>query len=99
MYCESMISVGKANNGFIVECRVPFKRDMKPSSKTESCCCMPCGPSGTDKQYIAKDAQEVGDLIEDLMPLLDGDYKNENDFDKAFEAATSAMNAEEKGEK
>jgi len=91
MYFESMLTVGKATNGFIVECRVPFKKDVKPSTKTESCCCSPCGPSGADKQYIAKDAKEVGELIADLMPLLDGEYKNESEFDKAFAAAAKGL--------
>lgn len=93
-----MISVGKATNGFIVECRVRFKKDAKKTDKMASCCCSPVGEynGSCEKQYIAKDAKEVGALIADIMPLLDGDYKQESEFDAAFDEATSDMK-EKKG--
>lgn len=97
MYCDEMISVGKATNGFIVSCRVRFKKDAKETEKMKGCCCV--GPSdyagSCEKQYIAKDAKEVGELIAEIMPLLDGDYTKESDFDKAFEEATKDMEGED----
>ena len=48
-------------------------------------------------QGHAKDAKEVGELIADIMPLLDQDFSKESEFDKAFEEATSEIS--EKGEK
>jgi len=93
MYMSRMLEVGKAANGFVVECRVPLKAEAKSTSKMDIC----CSPSNScEKQYIAKNAKEVGDLIADLMPLLDGDYKTEGEFDKAF---MSACGDAEKGEK
>lgn len=91
MYMEQMISVGKATNGFIVECRIRFKKDAKETDKMKSCCCISDYAGSCEKQYIAKDAKEVADLISDIMPLLDGDYKSEKEFDKAFEDATKDM--------
>lgn len=92
MYMDQMISVGKATNGFIVECRVRFKKEAKETKKMSACCCGPSDYNGScEKQYIAKDAKEVGELIADIMPLLDGDYAKESDFDKAFEEATKEM--------
>lgn len=100
MYMDQMISVGKATNGFIVECRVRFKKDAKKTEKMTTCCCVPSSDyaGSCEKQYIAKDAKEVGDLISDIMPLLDGDYTKESEFDKAFEEATKDMETDEKGE-
>ena len=37
MYMDKMISVGKAANGFVVECYVRFKKDAKASAKTNTC--------------------------------------------------------------
>lgn len=95
MYCDNMISVGRVANGFLVECRVRFKKDAKKTEKMTACCCGPSEYGGScEKQYIAKDAKEVGELIEDLMPLLDGDYTKESEFDTAFEEATKEMTDE-----
>lgn len=95
MYMEQMISVGKASNGFIVECRVRFKKDAKATSKMKDCCCVPSEYAGScEKQYIAKDAKEVADLISDIMPLLSQDFTKESEFDKAFEEATADMESE-----
>jgi hypothetical protein len=92
MYMDQMISVGKATNGFIVECRVKFKKDAKKTDKMTSCCCGPSDYAGScEKQYIAKDAKEVGELIADIMPLLEQDFSKEAEFDKAFEEATKDM--------
>jgi hypothetical protein len=98
MYMEQMISVGKATTGFIVECRVRFKKDAKESKKMTDCCCSPSSTyaGSCEKQYIAKDAKEVGDLIAEIMPLLDGDYTKESEFDMAFEKATKEMDHGEK---
>lgn len=87
MYMDQMISVGKATNGFVIECRVRFKKDAKKTEKM-SCCCVSSDYGGScEKQYIAKDEKEVAALIADIMPLLDGDYKSESEYDAAFEAA------------
>lgn len=100
MYCDNMISVGKAANGFIVECRVRFKKDAKATKKMSDCCCI--GPSdyagSCEKQYIAKDVAGVSELIADIMPLLSQDFTKESEFDDAFEEATKEMKSMEKKE-
>jgi len=99
MYFDTMLSVGKAANGFVVECRVRFKKAAKTTEKMDKCCCAPSPEyaGSCEKRYIAKDAKEVGELIADIMPLLDQDFSKESEFDKAFEEATSEIS--EKGEK
>lgn len=97
MYMDEMVSVGRAANGYIVECRVKFKKEAKKTEKMTSCCCGPSEYAGScEKQYLAKTPKEVSELIEDIMPLLSQDFKDESEFDKAFAEATKDM---EKGEK
>jgi len=84
MYMDQMITIGKATNGFVVSCNVPLKPDAKKSDKMTM-----CGSPSRDKTYIAKDAKEVADLVNDIMPLLDQDFKTEDEFDKAFDAASN----------
>lgn len=99
MYMDRVLEISKASNGFVVSCSVPLKPEAKSTGKMNSCCCSPS--SSCNKQYIAKDGKEVGDIISDLMPLLDSEYKTESEFDKAFEEATSDMEdaKDMKGEK
>jgi hypothetical protein len=87
MYIERIIEVGKASNGLIISCNVPLKKDAKATSKMESCGC----GDNCQRQYIAKDAKEAGDIIADLMPLLDQDFTTEDAFDKAFDSAVNDM--------
>lgn len=83
MYMNKMISVGKAANGYVVECCVPIK----PKKKKEASEMIDCYPGSREKQYIAKDAAEVAALIAKLMPMLDEEYTTEDDFDTAFDKA------------
>ena len=99
MYMDKMISVGKAANGFVVECYVRFKKDAKASAKTNTCCCGPSDYAGScEKKYIAKNSKEVAELIEDIMPLLDMEFTKESEFDKAFDEATADMKGDEDGD-
>ena len=84
MYFSSMLSVGKADNGFVIEACVPLKKEKREGKENS----IACGPSSAEKRYIAKDAAEAGAYITKLLPLLDGDYKTEDDFADAFESAT-----------
>jgi hypothetical protein len=80
---NKMISVGKAANGYVVECSVPIKPGKEKEAED-----MPVAyPGSREKQYIAKDAKAVADLIAKLMPRLDEDYTTEDDFDTAFDKA------------
>ena len=78
-----MIEIDKAENGYVIEVTVPLKDGAKSSDKMV-CCCQ------EDKKYIAKDAAELLDLMEDLLPLLDEDYTDESEFDKAYENAVGS---------
>ena len=82
MWMERMIGISKAENGFVVEVHVPLK--MKGSSDKN----MPeTYHSGSEKQFIAKDASEVGSLVDKLIGMLDMEFKSEDDFTKAFKQA------------
>lgn len=83
MYMSRMLEVGKCENGYVVSCSVPIKKDSKKSAKMMDC----CTSSSCDKEYIAKDEKEVAALIQDLMPLLDADYASEDEFDAAYDKA------------
>lgn len=93
MYMSNMLSVGRCENGFTIECRCKIKPEKKQANK-DLCCGY---PGSSEKQYIAKDAAEVGALIAKLMPMLEEEYDNEKDFDKAFDAATADMKGSEHG--
>ena len=83
MWMERMIGISKAENGFVLEVHVPFKPE-KSTKKND----MPEEyPSGCEKQYLAKDASEVGSLVDKLMGMLDMEFKSEDDFTKAFKQA------------
>lgn len=91
MYIDRVLEVGKAANGFIISCIVPLKPDAKKTDKM-----MSCGVPCVDRQYICKDAKEVADIVEDLMPLLDTKFTSEDAFDQAFKEATSTAEDETK---
>ena len=82
MWMEKMIGISKAENGFVVEVHVPLK--MKESSDKD----IPTSyHSSSEKQFVAKDASEVGSLVDKLMGMLDMEFKSEDDFTKAFKQA------------
>lgn len=83
MYLSKMISVGKAANGYVVECCVPLKPG---KGKEDDDMPTECYRS-SEKQYIAKDEKAVAALIAKLMPMLDEEYTTEDDFDNAFDKA------------
>lgn len=84
MWMERMIGVSKAENGFVIEVHIPFKKDKEMDSKKD----MPEPyPGGCEKQFIARDASEVGTMVDKLMGMLDMEFKSEDDFDSAFKEA------------
>lgn len=90
MYFSSMLTVGKADNGFVIECCVPIKRKESKNSKGDICC-----PSmNEEKRFIAKTAKEAGEYITSMLPLLDTEY----DSTKAFDAAFSECMGDEDGD-
>ena len=83
MYMDRMLEVGKVDNGYVVEVRVPYKKDKKKESKD-----MMVGyPGSGEKKYVAKSSKAVGELIEKLLPMLEEEFSSEDEFDKAFEDA------------
>lgn len=83
MYMKRMLEIGQATNGFVVECRVPIKKSEKKKSN-EVCSEY---PGSSEKQFVAKDAEEVVALITKLMPLLDDTFTSEDEFNAAFDKA------------
>lgn len=81
MYMDRVLEVSKATNGFVVSCYAPIKPDKNNKD------CIDCN---RNKQYLAKDIEEVKATIEKLLPMMDMEFKSESEFDKAFESAASA---------
>ena len=83
MYMDRMLGISKAANGYVVECHVPIK----PEKKKESKDMIDSYPGSCEKQYIAKDMDDVFAIVKKVMPMLDMDYKSEDEFDAAFDKA------------
>lgn len=83
MYMNRMLEIGKLENGYVVEARVPFKK--KEKEKGDKICHE--YPGSAEKKYIAASIKEVNVLIAKLMPMLDEEFTSESEFDKAFEKA------------
>jgi hypothetical protein len=83
MYMDKVLEVGKAENGFVVSCTVPIKKEKQKEGKNM----IDSYPGSCDKMYLAKDGSEVGDIVQKLIPLLDMDFKSEEEFEKAFDEA------------
>lgn len=83
MYMNKMITVGRAENGFVIECQVPVKKD-KRDEVGET---MAAYSMDNEKQYVAKDADEATTLVEKLLPLLDDTFTSEDEFNAAFDKA------------
>ena len=84
MYMERMLGISKAENGYVVECHVP----MKPEKQKEGKDMVSMYPGSCEKQYIAKDMDDVFAIVKRVMPMLDTEYKSEDEFDEAFNKAS-----------
>ena len=84
MFIERLIEIGQAENGFIISCCVPLKAAKKEVNKSGGCC---GSEKSCDRQYVAKDETEVARVVAELMPMLNMDYKSEEDFDAAYKTA------------
>lgn len=71
---SAMVKIKKVENGYIVECCVPYKAKGDELSYQGE----------MEKELIAKDEAEVGKLVSKLLPLLDGEFSEDKAFDKAF---------------
>jgi hypothetical protein len=83
MDMRDAITIGVAENGFIVKVHVPISD--KKSKEMYSMC-----GEYSDKKYVVMSAAEIAPLIEKLVPLLDMEYTSEDEFDKAFNKAAGA---------
>ena len=80
---STLFRVEKALNGFSIEVCVPLKKDKKEKSDYF------CYPSSYNT-ILVKDAKELGSSITALIPLLDTEYKNDDEFEEAFKEATKS---------
>lgn len=84
MYHEKMLSVAKIENGFLIEIRCEYKLKEKKAEKSNEV--GPCGMRHGEKEIYAKDATDLGQKIEALIPMLDEEFGSESEFDAAFKA-------------
>lgn len=85
MYMKRMLEIGQASNGYVIEVRVPLKPEKEKEGKEMET----SYPGSCEKQYIAKDAVEVTQIITRLMPMLDDAFTTEDEFDAAFDKAAT----------
>ena len=85
MYMKRMLEIGQASNGYVIEVRIPLKPEKKKEAKNMEV----DYPGSCEKQYIAKDAAEVTQIITKLMPMLDDTFTTEDQFDAAFDKAAA----------
>lgn len=82
MWRETMISVSKIENGFIIEAKGKYKRTPKKSKGDEP---EDVGICYGEKEMFAKDATDLGQKIEALIPMLETDeFESEEAFEDAF---------------
>ena len=84
MYCEEILKISKAENGFVLCACVPIKEEKK--GKDMGCCIS--GASEGEVKYVVKDENELFAKIKEVLPKLDTTYTSQDAFDKAFKAAT-----------
>lgn len=85
MFRDKMLSVGKIENGFIIEIHGRFKPEKKVDSDGT---CAEFGIRHGEKELFAKDATDVAQKIGALMPMLEvEEFDSEDAFDKAFNEA------------
>lgn len=82
MYMECLFEVSKAENGFVMECKVPIKQ--KESKDKDTICCNPSG----EVKYVCQSVDDLFAKIKEVLPKLDMEYSSVDAFDKAFKAAT-----------
>lgn len=82
MYMECLFEVSKAENGFVLECKVPIKSKDKKGGEGL------CMPHSGEVKYVCKDIDDLFSKIKEVVPKLDMEYTSVDAFDKAFKAAT-----------
>lgn len=85
MYCEEILKISKAENGFILEACCPIKEEPKKGAKMEM---MPCCKKEGEVRFVVAGVPELLAKIKEILPKLDVSYSSEDEFDKAFKAAT-----------
>ena len=85
MWRETMISISKIENGFIIEAKGKYKRKPKKSNGDEADEAEEVGSCYGEKEIFAKDATDLGQKVESLIPMLEIDeFENEEAFEDAF---------------
>lgn len=83
MYIEEMVTIGRAENGYVLNVRVPYKAKEKNGYDSPVCC------EREDKVILCKDIAEVATKLEKLLPALKDEMDASEAFEEAFEEASS----------
>lgn len=82
MYTEEVLSMSKSDDGgYIIHVRVKKKKSKE--SKAEIC----CGPRTDDKTLLAKDVDEVKEMLDKILPDMKPGGMEEDEFNDAFKDA------------
>ena len=79
MYTEETVSFTKADDGgYAIHVRIKKKKSKEDKGE------LVCGSSHDDKMLIAKNDQELQDIIAKIAPTMKPGGMEEDDFSKAF---------------
>lgn len=81
MYDKELMTVYKADNGFVVKVRHPKKEEKKKKSDKDSGC-YPCGPSYDETMHVCKNDKDV---LATLQTALKANMSDDDKYAEAFE--------------
>lgn len=82
-YIEEMVTIGKAENGYVLNVRVPYKDDDKDE------CCMPY--EDRHKNILCKDLNDLTTRLKKLLPALTDKMSADDEFEQAFTESTRSL--------
>ena len=77
---NKIMEICKVDNGYIIELKVPLKAKSVKDMENEDTQIL----QDIERHLFKEDAKGIAKSVKKLLPLLEDDYKNDKDFEKAF---------------
>lgn len=84
-YIEEMVTIGKAENGYVLNVRVPYKETDDDSPE----CCVPY--EERHKNILCKDLNDLTARLKKLLPALTDKMSADDEFEQAFTESTRSL--------
>ena len=81
-YIEEMVSIGKAENGYVLTVRVPYNDDLEDYDR-------PMHVGSREKVILCTDTKELGEKLEKLLPSLKDKMDSAEEFNTAFKESVA----------